>query len=224
MGAEADSHGLAVQQTIVILPLQFMNKVIDVQGMQVVQVLPVVACGVQRQVPSTAAVHQQGRNLPFRGAEAYPRVPAVQQTIEIPLLLHMWWLTSLLHWSCRFSGAAVAKTVVLPQLQPVEKNVVTGRAFFPVAVQTTVTPRCAWTRWSMPLLCRSCCFPMSFTFLSWCRDSFAWSCGPWRFRSCTWTRFSTSLFAGGESPTGVVVVKTVVLPQLHLAWNSLLPR
>ena len=204
-GAEADSHGLAVQQTIVIFQLQFMNKVINVPGMQVVQVLPVVASCVQRQVPSTAAVHRQGRHLPFRGAEAYPHVPAVQQTLEVPLLPYMWWLTSLLHWSCRFSGAAVAKTVVLPQLQPIDKNVVTSRAFFAVVVQrqipmvlllqTIVTLRCAWSRWSMPLLCRSCCFPTSFTPLSWRRDSFPWSCGPWRLRSCTWTKCSTSLFA-----------------------------
>ena len=45
---------LAVQQTIVIPLLQFFYKVIDVPGMQVVQVLPVVARCVQRQVPSTA--------------------------------------------------------------------------------------------------------------------------------------------------------------------------
>ena len=67
-GAEADSYGLAVHQTIVLPLLQFSDKVIDVAGMQVVQVLPVVARCVQRQVSSTAAVHQQGRLLPFRGA------------------------------------------------------------------------------------------------------------------------------------------------------------
>ena len=57
-----------------------------------------------------------------------------------------------------------------------------------------------------------------FTSLSWRRDSFPWSCGPWRFRNCSWTRCSTFLFAGGESSTGApTVVKTVVLPQLHLS-------
>ena len=40
---------------------------------------------MQRQVPSTAAVHQHGRHHPFRGAEAYPHDQAVQQTIEIPV-------------------------------------------------------------------------------------------------------------------------------------------
>ena len=51
---------------VVFPQLQFLYEVIDVPGMQVVQVR---RC-VQRQVPSTAAVHQQGRPLPFRGAEA----------------------------------------------------------------------------------------------------------------------------------------------------------
>ena len=49
-GAEAEFHGLAVQQTIVIHQLQFLNEVIDVPGMQVVQVSVVARC-VQRQVP-----------------------------------------------------------------------------------------------------------------------------------------------------------------------------
>ena len=65
-GAQAESHGPAVQQTMVFPQLHFLYEVIDVPGMQVVQVR---RC-VQRQVPSTAAVHQQGRHLPFRGAEA----------------------------------------------------------------------------------------------------------------------------------------------------------
>ena len=65
-GAQADSHGSAVQQTMVFPQLQFLCEVIDVPGMQLVQVR---RC-VQRQVPSTAAVHQQGPFLPCRGAEA----------------------------------------------------------------------------------------------------------------------------------------------------------
>ena len=55
----------------------------------------VVACCVQRQVPSTTAVHEQGRHLPFRGADSYPHDQAVQQTIEIPLLPYTRWLMSL---------------------------------------------------------------------------------------------------------------------------------
>ena len=38
-GADADSHGHAFQQTMVIPRLQFLYEVIDVPGMQVVQVL-----------------------------------------------------------------------------------------------------------------------------------------------------------------------------------------
>ena len=56
-GAEVDSHGLAVQQTMVFPQLRFLFEVIDAPGMQ-------------GQVPSTAAVHQQGRLPPYRGAEA----------------------------------------------------------------------------------------------------------------------------------------------------------
>ena len=65
-GAEVDSHGLAVQQTMVSPQLQFLYEVIDFPGMQLVQAR---RC-VQRQVSSTAAVHHQGRHLPLRGAEA----------------------------------------------------------------------------------------------------------------------------------------------------------
>ena len=89
-GAEADSHGLAVQQTIVILQLQFMNKVIDVPGMQVAKVLPVVAPVCNDRCPSQLQYIHKIVIFPFRGAEAYPHVPAVQPTIEIPLLPYMW--------------------------------------------------------------------------------------------------------------------------------------
>ena len=117
----------------------------------------VVARCVQRQVTSTAAAHQQGRHLPFRGAEAYPHDHAVQRTIEIPLLPYMWWFMSL------FTGRGFSPVVVQRQIPVV------------LLLQTIVSPR------------------------------------------CTWTRCSTSLLAGGESPTGAVVVKSVVLPQLHLS-------
>ena len=42
-GAEANSHGLAVQQTMVIPRLQFLNEVIDVLVVLVVQVFSPVA-------------------------------------------------------------------------------------------------------------------------------------------------------------------------------------
>ena len=41
-GAEANSHGLAVQQTIVVPRLQFLNEVIDVPVVLVVQVFILV--------------------------------------------------------------------------------------------------------------------------------------------------------------------------------------
>ena len=77
---------------------------------RVVLFFRVVALCVQRQVPSTAALHQQRRLLPFRGADAHPHDEAVQRTIEIPLLPCMWWFMSLF----------------------------TGRAFFPVVVQRQI--------------------------------------------------------------------------------------
>ena len=82
----ADFHGLAVQQTIVIPQLQFLNEVIDV---------PVVpsrshACSVQRQVPSTVAVHQQGRLPPFRGAVVDSNGLTVQADHrDSPFAVHM---------------------------------------------------------------------------------------------------------------------------------------
>ena len=111
-GAQADSHGPAVQQTMVSPQLQFLYEVIDDPGMQLVQVR---RC-VQRQVPSTAAVHQQGRHLPFRGAEADSHGLTVQAddrdspsafytVVDVPVA-----------WPCRLSCVAVEKTAAIPQL------------------------------------------------------------------------------------------------------------
>ena len=81
---------------------------------------------VQRQVPSTAAVHRQGRHHPFRGAEAYPRDQAVLQTIEVPLFPYTRWLVSLFtdraNFHCRGAeadshGLAVQQTIETPQLR-----------------------------------------------------------------------------------------------------------
>ena len=75
----------AVQQTMVFPQLHFLYEVIDVLGMQVVQVR---RC-VQRHVPSTLAVHQQGRHLPFRGAKAVSHGLSVQADHRDSLLLYM---------------------------------------------------------------------------------------------------------------------------------------
>ena len=48
---------------------------------------------------------------------------SIQQFMEVPQLQYVFWLSmSLLCWSCRFSGAAVEKTFVFPQLQLVGKT------------------------------------------------------------------------------------------------------
>ena len=98
-GAEADSHGLAVQQTTVLFLLQFLDKVIDGPVVRVDLVFPgrSHARCVQRQVPclrSAVAAHQQGRLHPCRGAEFVPHgladhrdSVAVHLVIDVPVVL-----------------------------------------------------------------------------------------------------------------------------------------
>ena len=73
-GAEADFRGLAVQQTIVIPQLQFLNVVVDVPDMQVVQVSVVARC-VQGQVPWYGCCSSTLSSTPCRRAEADPHGP-----------------------------------------------------------------------------------------------------------------------------------------------------
>ena len=103
-GAQVDSHGPAVQQTMVYPQLHFLYEVVDVPGMQVVQVR---RC-VQRHVPSTLAVHQQGRHLPFRGAEAVSHGLSVQADHRDSLLLYMVvdvLVALVVHFPCRGAEA-----------------------------------------------------------------------------------------------------------------------
>ena len=96
-----------VLSTMLIPQLQFLDKVIDVPVVRVVQVLRSrshARC-VQRQVPwlrSAVAAQQQGRLHPCGGAEFDPHGFSVQQTIETPLLPYTWWSMSLLRWSYEF--------------------------------------------------------------------------------------------------------------------------
>ena len=136
-GAEADSHGLAVEQTMVIPRLQFLNEVIDVPGMQVVQVLPLCA--------TTGALHSCSSSTRS--------------------LSSLSWRRGISPLSCcsadhRDSIVAVHGGLC-PCLQVVHFPLswCRGRSPWSCCLQTIVSPRCAWTRWSMPLLCRSCCFP-----------------------------------------------------------------
>ena len=85
-GAEADFHGLAVQQTIVIPHLQFLNEVVDVPVMQVVQVSVVARC-VQRQVPRYGCCSSTRSSTPCRRAEADLHGSVCSDYIEIPQLL-----------------------------------------------------------------------------------------------------------------------------------------
>ena len=61
-------------------------------------------------------------DIPFVPQKLIPMVQSAQQIMEILQLLLFWWSMSLLCGSCRFSGAAVEKTLALPQLQLVEKS------------------------------------------------------------------------------------------------------
>ena len=64
-----------------------------------------------------------GRRLSFRAAEADPHGPDNSADHRDPALaVRFWWSMSLLCGSCKFSGAAVEKTFVLPQFQLVEKS------------------------------------------------------------------------------------------------------
>ena len=102
--AEADRHDQAVQQiisrctrrfpwsaTMVIPLLQFLNEVIDVPGMQVVQVLP-SRCPL---CATTGALHSCSRSSSPLSCKNIPHDQAVQRTIEIPLLPYLWCLMSL---------------------------------------------------------------------------------------------------------------------------------
>ena len=107
---------LMVQDVLrnVELPQLLLHTVIDVLVAQVVQDIPVVA-------------------------DAGPNGPDFQQSTEISQLqFAARWSMSRLSGSCKFSGAGCVETVVLPQLQLVEKICV---------------PTCSCTWWSMSLLC-----------------------------------------------------------------------
>ena len=87
-GAESDSHCLAVQQTIIIPVLQFLDKVIDGPVFRVVLGFPrsftCPLCATKGALlRSAAAVHQQGCPHPV---VAQSLIPMAWQTIEIPLL------------------------------------------------------------------------------------------------------------------------------------------
>ena len=63
-------------------------------------------------------------DIPFVLQRLIPMVQTFLQFLEIPQLLYVFWSTMcLLCGSCRFSGFAVEKTFVLPQLQLAEKIV-----------------------------------------------------------------------------------------------------
>ena len=62
-------------------------------------------------------------NIPFVPQTPIPMVQSAQQIMEIPQLLLILVVDVPVAGSCRFSGAAVEKPLVLPQLQLVEKSV-----------------------------------------------------------------------------------------------------
>ena len=120
-GAEADFHGLAVQQTIVLLQLQLLDKVID--G-------PIFSCRslarcVQRQVLGFAvAVHQPGRRFPCRGLACSEdhrdyAVAVYFQVVDVPVVQVQQILRCCL-WEtvefpqCSSSHPCLDKVVVIP--------------------------------------------------------------------------------------------------------------
>ena len=62
-------------------------------------------------------------DIPFVPQKMIPMVQTILLKLEIPQVLYVSWSSmSLLCGSCKFSGAAVEKTFVLPQLQLVERS------------------------------------------------------------------------------------------------------
>ena len=95
-----------------ILPVQLLDKVLD---MPVVVLRQVPGLMVQKTVePPAVAVHLWSSTLHFVPQRQNLMVQTFLRIIEIPQLpLVIRWSMSLLFWSCRFSGAAVEKTVFL---------------------------------------------------------------------------------------------------------------
>ena len=98
-GAEADFHGLAVQQTIGIPQLQFLNEVIDVPCCAKSFTCPF--CATTGALVSVA--HQQGRLHPVVPQRLIPMVLFVQTIIEMRVVQVL-------------MGAVVEETVELPRL------------------------------------------------------------------------------------------------------------
>ena len=72
--------------------------------------------------PMSLFAGRAGRSHPVDAQRRLPTVETVVGPKRFPSSLTRWPI-SLLCWSCRFSGAAVEKTFVLPQLQLAEKIV-----------------------------------------------------------------------------------------------------
>ena len=121
-GAQADFHGLAVQQTIGIPQFQFLNEVIDVP---VVPSRSHARC-VQRQVPFCVA-HQQGRLHSVVSQRLIPMVLFVQMFIEIPQLLDAVADVPVVRVVQVLTGAVVEETVELPRLHSL-RNLSSGAA------------------------------------------------------------------------------------------------
>ena len=112
-GAEADSHGLAIQQTIVLPTLQYIDKVVDV----FVQVhLVVRSCGNSRYptVQLVLFVFGPGRRHSCRGADADSLGPVTSLFSSCSTLIR--WSTFFVQVQ-QFSSAHVEETAELPQLR-----------------------------------------------------------------------------------------------------------
>ena len=87
-GAQADSHGPAVQQTMMFPLLQFSDKVIGVLGMQVVQVC-------NDRCPPQLQFFYKFVDIPFVSHRHIIPWSCCSPDLEIPLLPYTWWSMSL---------------------------------------------------------------------------------------------------------------------------------
>ena len=112
-------------------------------------------------------------NIPVVEQRQIPIIQTALRTFEFPQLL-------------------LDKVVDAPIVQVVQvvESLWWRRGCFMV-LQIIEIPQFWWTWWSTSLLCRSFRW---FTSSWWCRGRFPWSRRPWEFPSCSWPRWSISLY------------------------------
>ena len=135
---------LVFPKTTEVPRLQYIDKEVDVAGMQVVQVLPVV-CPLCATIGALCSCSSSTRSStsPSR-CRGFPVVQTACRTKEIPSCWTRWSMP-LFYWLCTFQVIDIP--VVAQRLAPMVRTVRLTMRF----------PSC-WTLWAMSLWCRWCEF------------------------------------------------------------------